>query len=104
VRSLVRAGNALFTQTLINSPGLSGFAPADGSLVSAIVRELLVSVDVYLIWHVLLIMLGARLASGLPRGKVAGGVLATLLVVLALQTLPGVVAAQLGGLQVIRLF
>lgn len=104
VRSLVRAGYAMFAQTLISSPGLSGFAPTDTAIPSLVVKELLVFVDVYLIWHIVLIVLGARLASSLAVGKVIGGVLVTMFIILALQALPGVLIAQLGGLTVIRPF
>jgi hypothetical protein len=104
VRSLVRAGYALATQSLIGSPGLSGFVVADGTLTSTFLREALILVDIYLVWHLLLTLLGARLVSGLPWGKVVGGVLVTLLLVLLLQALPGLAFAQLGGLQVVRPF
>lgn len=102
VRALVLAGFALFTQSLVNGPGLSGFAPTDGTPLSAFVRELLIYVDVYVIAYLLLAILGARLASGLPLGKVIGGVLVTTLIMIALQALVGFGLLQISGLSVLR--
>jgi hypothetical protein len=102
VRALVTAGFALFTQSLVNGAGLSGFAPTDGTPLSAFLRELLIYVDIYLIWYVLLAILGARLASGLSLGKVIGGVLVTTLIVMALQALVGFGLLQFSGLSVLR--
>jgi hypothetical protein len=56
------------------------------------------------IWHFLLIVVGARLASGLPLGKIVGGALASLLIVLALQALIGFGLLQFSGLSVLRTF
>ncbi|MBL8058369.1 MAG: YIP1 family protein [Anaerolineales bacterium] len=102
VRSLVRAGFALSTQTLITSPGLAGFAPLDATLLSAVLRALGSQIDIYFIWYTLLTLLGARLASGLPTGKVVAGGLAAVLIVLALQTAPGLVVGRFEGLEALR--
>jgi len=102
VRSLVLVGFAMSTQSLVNGPGLSGFAPTDGTPWSAFLREFLIYVDLYLIWYLLLAILGARLASGLPAGKVIGGVLATTLIVFALQALVGFGLLQFSGLSILR--
>jgi hypothetical protein len=104
VRGLVVAGFTLATQTLVNSPGLSGFAPTDGAQLSTFLRELLIYVDAYVIWYALLAILGARLASSLPAGKVIGAVLVTTLIVLALQALIGFGLLQFSGLSILRTF
>ena len=104
VRALVRAGYALSTQTLISSPGLSGFVPVDAAGAAVFLREGLALVDLYVIWQAVLLMIGGRQASGLAAGKVIAGALAVILVVLALQALPGFAFAQLDGLQVVRPF
>lgn len=102
VRGLVVAGSVLFTQSLVNGPGLSGFAPTDGAPLSAFLRELLIYVDIYVIWYVLLAVLGARLASGLSAGKVFGGVLVTTLILIVLQALAGFGLLQFSGLSILR--
>lgn len=94
VRSLVRVVFHLVTQSSINAAGLSGFAPEDNAFVQA----LLVFVDVYLIWHLILLVVGARYASGLSTGKVIGAVVVSLLIVLSLQALPGFIGAQISRL------
>jgi hypothetical protein len=104
IRLIVQISAMLVTRQLINNPGLSGFvdATAAGALLYA--RALLRNVDIYLVWQVVLLWLGAAATSGLTRGKAFGGVLAAVLLILALAALPGFLAAQLGGLDVSRPF
>lgn len=104
LRALVRAGYAFSTQALIVSPGLAGFVPADAAGALIFLREALAFVDAYWLWHVALLMVGGRQASGLAVGKVVAGALVAALGVLLLQALPGFGMAQLDGLQVVRPF
>jgi hypothetical protein len=104
VRELVRAGYMLATRQLVGHPGLSGFAPADGGALSLFLAEVLGLVDVYLIWSIMLFILGIRGADTLSAGKAVGGVLITILVVLLLQAIPGFVASQFSNLTIIRPF
>lgn len=103
LRSLVQLGAMLFGKTLINSGGLSGFVAADaqGGLLYA--RLLLAAVDLYLIWQIVLLWIGAR-ASGLPRGKALLGVLASVLLLVGLGALLRFLVAQLAGLSTNGLF
>ena len=98
VREIVRLVYALSTQKLVVSPGLAGFLTADGTALNAFVVGLLALVDFYLIWHLVLIVIGARAAASLPLGKTAAAAVITLALVLAAQTAPGIIASQLGGL------
>ncbi len=102
LRAGVIAAYTLATQALVNGPGLSGFAATDGTALSSFLREFLTTVDAYVLWYVVLAILGARLASGLSLGKVIAGVLATTLIVLALQALVGFGLVQFSGLSVLR--
>jgi hypothetical protein len=104
VRDLVRIGYMVATRQLVGHPGLSGFAPGDGGTVSLFLAELLKSFDLYLVWHMLLLVLGVRVAETLPAGKAWGGVLITIVIVLLLQALPGFATAQFSGLSIIRPF
>jgi Yip1-like protein len=104
VRDLVRIGYMLAARQLVGHPGLSGFAPADAGAVSLFLAELLRPFDLYLMWHILLLVLGVRVAETLPAPKAWGGVLITMGIVLLLQALPGFAMAQFSGLNIIRPF
>lgn len=103
IRLVVQIIAMLVTKMLISSPGLSGFIAADASGVLAFARAVLSLVDIYLIWQLVLLMIGAS-ATGLSRGKTIFGLLAVLALVLALSALPGFGMAQLSGLSVDRPF
>jgi hypothetical protein len=99
VRLLVQTTVMLFSRQLILKTGLSGFAGGEGGGV-AFLSALLALVDIYLIWQIVLLILGAGSASGLGRGKTIGAVLIAVLLLLALQALPGFASSLLSGLTV----
>jgi hypothetical protein len=103
LRDIIRIIAAVSTHTLIANPGLSGFAPAGGRL-ALFVGKLLATLDIYLVWHILLLVLGVRLATGLNRGKTWGAVLITMLVGVGLEAALGFVSALLSGVSVTRPF
>lgn len=104
VRDGVRILAMLTTHQLIRSPGLRGFAPLGEGNLSLFLAAFLALVDLYLVWHFLLLVIGVRSGDGFPRGKAVGGVLITLLLVLGLQALLGFLSAKLGGLTIVRPF
>ncbi len=104
VRDLLRIGFMIATQRLVGHPGLSGFAPADGGGLSLYLGGLLSLIDIYLIWQVILLVLGVRHTDNLATGKTVSGVIATVLVVMLLQAVPGFIFAQFSALTVIRPF
>jgi len=104
IRDLVRTGALLVTHNTIASPGLSGFAPASGTDWTVFLTSFLKLIDIYLIWHILLLILGARTTQGLTRTKAATAVLVTILVVISLQALVGLLTGKLSGLTIIRPF
>ena len=55
-------------------------------------------VDIYFLWMVALLLIGAAIISGMQRGKTWVTVLVAVLILLALQALPGFIGGQLGGL------
>jgi hypothetical protein len=83
---------------------LAGFAPADPSGFIAYLAAWLPLIDIFLIWHMALLVVGVRAGSSLGRGKAIGGPTATVLVVLALLALVHFLVARLGSLTVIRPF
>jgi hypothetical protein len=84
-------GYALFPNEMIDGLGLSGFAGTENLFLKA----LLEFVDIYLLWHVILLAIGSRFSSGLGWGKALGGVIVAVGLVLLLQALPGWVYAQI---------
>ena len=99
IRLVVQSIAMLVTKTLISSPGLSGFMAADASGVLGYARIVLTLVDIYLIWQLVLLVIGASV-TGLSRAKAFLGVLVVMLLVLVLAALPGFGMAQLSGLSV----
>lgn len=94
----------LASDQLIAGAGVSGFAPAGEGIGRALLAGMLSSIDIYLIWQIVLLYIGVRLSSQLPRAKCWLAVLLTVAIVLALRALPAALLAQFGGLTVIRPF
>lgn len=99
VRDLLRIVFMLATDHAILSPGLSGF-----SSTSAFLTQLLTRLDIFLIWHVILLVIGFAVADGLSRTKAVTGVLVVVLLVLIARAGLGALSAGFGGLAVQRPF
>jgi len=91
------------TGMLIASPGLSGFVPAppDGSIFA---YALLTRIDVYLFWHIVLLMIGLKMFTGVAGRKVLISALVSIVIVMGLRVLPELLSASLSGLTVVRPF
>jgi len=99
VRDILRIIFMLGAGHAIISPGLSGFTSTPG-----FVSQLLTRLDVFLIWHVILLVIGFALTDGLPRAKAVTGVVVVVLLVLLAQAGLGAVTSSFGGLAVQRPF
>jgi hypothetical protein len=99
VRDLLRVIFMLAAGHAILSPGLSGFTSTPGFL-----SQLLARLDIFLIWHVILLVIGFAVSDGLPRGKAVTGVVVVLAIVLLAQAGLGALSAGFGGLAVQRPF
>ncbi|HEY3475582.1 MAG TPA: hypothetical protein VGK56_13305, partial [Anaerolineales bacterium] len=99
VRDLLRIVFMLSTGHTITSPGLSGFVITPGFLA-----QLLSRLDIFLIWHLLLLIIGLGIADNLSRGKAVAGVVAVMLLVLLAQAGLGALTSGFGGLAVQRPF
>lgn len=99
VRDILRIIFMLAAGHAILSPGLSGFTSTPGLL-----SQLLTRLDIFLIWHVILLVIGFSLTDGLSRSKAVTGVLVVLLLVLFAQAGLGALASSFGGLAVQRPF
>jgi len=82
----------------INSPGLSGFAS------SGFLSQVLARTDIFLIWSMVLLVIGYSIADGLPRGKAILGVVTVMLILLAAQAGVGTMLSGLGTAAVQRPF
>jgi len=94
----------LATRQLIDAPGLSGFAPVDPSGTATYLAALLSLVDIYLIWHMLLLIIGVKLGNSLSLVKAASGVIITLGIVVGVEALLAYLVGKLGSLTIIRPF
>ncbi len=103
-RDLVRVVAMLLTHQAINNPGLSGFAPASTAALPLFLGKLMAELDMYVLWHILLIIVGVRVGSSLSTSKAVGGVLFTVLLGLLLAALPGFIVAKFSGLEMVRPF
>ena len=99
VRDILRIAFMLSARHAIVSPGLSGFFPG-----SAFLSQLLTRADIFLLWNVILLMIGFSMADGLSRGKAVVGVLIVIVLVLLAQAGLGALVSGFGGLAVQRPF
>ncbi len=91
IRDVLRVIYMLSASHAITSPGLSGFA-TNGFLV-----QLLARTDIFLIWSIVLLIMGFAIIDGLTRGKAIVGVMVVMLLVLSAQAGLGTLIARFGG-------
>ena len=99
VRDILRIVFMLSAGHAIISPGLSGFVSTAG-----FVSQLLTRLDIFLIWNVILLVIGFGIADSLPRSKAVTGVLVVILLVLLAQAGLGALSSSFGGTAVQRPF
>lgn len=92
LRDILRIIFMLSAGHVIVSPGLSGFVANPGFLSQVLAR-----VDLFWIWHVILLVIGLAIADGLPRHKALVGVGIVLLLVLSAQAGVGNLISNIGG-------
>jgi hypothetical protein len=98
VRDLLRVVYMLIVKHPIVNPGLSAFSGA------LFVSSLLASMDVFLFWFAILLVMGIRMTDSLPVGKAAAGVAIVLILILLAQAGLGTLSAKLGGMMITRPF
>jgi hypothetical protein len=99
VRDILRIVFMLVAGHAIVSPGLSGFTTTPG-----FVAQLLTRLDIFMVWHVILLVIGFAISDSLPRGKAVTGVVVVVLLVLFAQAGLGALTSSFGGLAVQRPF
>jgi hypothetical protein len=104
LRFVVQIIAIVVNDSLVAAPGLSGFTPTGEGFAHALLASILSQVDVYLIWTIILLVIGARVVSRLPIGKSTLAVLLVAALVMVLRALPTILLAQFSDLTVIRPF
>jgi len=99
IRDLLRVVYMLSTGHTITSPGLSGFTTNPGFLTQVLARF-----DIFVIWYIILLVIGFALADGLTRAKAITGVVVVVLLVLAAQAGLSTLASSLSGQAIQRPF
>jgi hypothetical protein len=99
LRDLLRVVYMLASSHTITSPGLSGFASSTG-----FVSILLQHTDIFLIWSIVLLVIGFAVSDGLTYGKAFTNVFVVMLLVLLAQAGLGVLGSSLGGSAIQRPF
>lgn len=98
VRFIVQTGGILVSQKLIASPGLSGFISTQDGTLASFISSFVANVDIYLIWQIVLLVVGAMVMGNISRSKAILSVVICALVMLAFQAIPGTVMQSLSGM------
>lgn len=104
LRDLVRSGVMLSTEQLLVNPGLSGFVVPGEQIYRLFFVHLLGQVDAYLIWTILLMILGARLAGGASGNRPILGISLSVLLAMAVRAGLATSLGFLSTLSVVRPF
>jgi hypothetical protein len=104
LRDVVRTVAMWNNGQTLSSLGLSGFAPAGEGAMMLYIASLLTFVDIYLLWHWLLLGIGLNTGANLSKLKTWTAVLLTVLVLFLLRGVPALISAQFSDLTVIRPF
>jgi len=104
IREIIQIIYMLVTKKMISSPGLSGFGATNASGVSLFFSLLLGLIDIYLIWQILLIILGVRISTKLSTAKSTFSALLSVLIILLLQTGISYLVSALSNLTITRPF
>lgn len=99
IRDVLRIIFMLFAGHSIASPGLSGFAGD-----AAFWNQILSRVDVFLVWNCILLVIGFGFSENLSKGRVIGGVVAVVVLILVVNAGMGALLSGVGGLAVQRPF
>jgi hypothetical protein len=92
VRDVLRTIFVLVAGRAIQSAGLSGFVTGVG-----MVAQLLARLDLFLIWNIILLVIGIQVADSLPKGKAIAGVLIVMFILLLAQAGMAALGANLGS-------
>lgn len=98
IRYLVQIIAMIFTKKAITTPGLSGFISADATGFTGFIACVLALIDLYFIWQIVLLLIGVIPLSNLSKTKAWTATGISVLILIVLQSLPGVISKALSGL------
>jgi hypothetical protein len=104
VREFVQLIYLLITNKLISNPGLSGFSQVGVSGLPLYLSQILALIDIYLVWQIMLLILGVRISTGLNPTKSIFGVILPVLIILLIQSGISYLGSALGNLNITRPF
>ena len=104
VREAVQIIYLFITHKLIINPGLSGFSLIGDSGLPLFLTRILTLIDIYLLWQIVLLILGVRISTGLNPAKATIGVIIIVLIILLLQSGLSYLGSVLGNLNITRPF
>jgi hypothetical protein len=104
LREFIQIIYILITKKIISNPGLSGFSPIGDSGLPLFIGDILKLIDIYLVWQIVLLILGIRVSTGLNPTKSIFSVIITVLIILLLQTGLSYLGSILGNLTIARPF
>lgn len=97
LRYLVQIIAILVTRQLISSPGLSGFFATDMGGFKLFLSLFFGLVDLYTLWHLLLLVVGVKAVSNLNSSKAWASVLLAVIVMFLIQSGFGLLGSKLGN-------
>jgi hypothetical protein len=100
VRDILRVVFMLVSQRVIQSAGFSGFAPNDGTPLALYLAALLALVDIFVIWQVILLIIGIRSQGTLSTRNATFGALAVTLLILLVQAGFAALGNSLSGMMI----
>jgi hypothetical protein len=98
LRLLVEIIVVLTTQRLIENRGLSSLIASDAEGFSVFLRGILANIDLYYVWHLILLLVGAVPLSGLSKSKANEATLIAAITMLLLMAVPALLSSVLSGL------
>lgn len=101
IRDLLRIVAMLIAGQPIMAAGLSGFVPADAVGGVLFLKQLLLLIDIYLIWHIVLLVIGVKKADpGLEASRLTLSLTLLMLFLMLIRAAVGFGWASLGSLSV----
>jgi len=98
VRLMVEIVVVLTTHKLIDNPGLSSLIASDAEGFNIFLRGILTNIDIYYVWHVILLLIGAVPLSALSKSKANEATLVAVITMLLLMGVPALLSSVLSGL------
>jgi hypothetical protein len=104
LRYLVQFGKMMQSNQFIQGQGLAGFAPSGEGIVFAVMAIGLGLIDLYVIWQMVLMVIGIKASSALTTARAVFSVLLTIGILLVFQIGLGYATSLFSQLTVVRPF